>query len=86
VGNNESHHAQTYEPKECERQRKIPSLFSIVNESGTDLMINLFSIDLVQERMNLFIAKPKGLREEGVSGRQLKQKTISTKEYDTLRP
>ena len=49
-------------------------------------MINLFSIDLVQERMNLFIAKPKGLREEGVSGRQLKQKTIRTKEYDTLRP
>ena len=36
--------------------------------------------------MNLVIAKPKGLREEGVSGRQLEQKTISTKEYDTLRP
>ena len=49
-------------------------------------MIDLLGIDPVQESINLLIAKPKCLREEGVSGRQLEQKTISTKEYDTLRP
>jgi len=42
-------------------------------------MIDLLGIDPLQESINLLIAKPKCLREEGVSGRKLEQKKINTK-------
>ena len=73
MDHNEGHHTQSHEPKECQPKENVPPLTRIVNHYGTDLVIDLLGVDLLQQSVNFLITEAKSLREEGVGGTQLEE-------------
>ena len=52
----------------------LPTLSSIINKLGAGFVIQLLVVNLLEASVDLSVVEAKGLREEAVTGRKLKQR------------